>query len=138
MPGAISGADEVQSRADIGGAVGHRAPAARIRTVAFRENLIRRGIKHDERVIVIHVPSMPQAYRGDQSRRSSSAMAIRPWRRTALKGPLPQSMTPRAVGWERRVIDGHLDHPGGAEQYGSTERDQEVGIRSHRSRASWR
>jgi hypothetical protein len=64
VPGAISGADEVQPRAEVGGrsAIGHRP--VRIRTVAFRENLIRRGIKHDERVIVIHVPSMSQAYAG--------------------------------------------------------------------------
>ena len=81
VPGAISGADEVQARADVWGAVGHRAPASRIRTVAFREDLIRRGIQHDERVIVIHVPSMAEAYAGDQSRRSSCFMVIRHWRR---------------------------------------------------------
>jgi hypothetical protein len=54
-------ADHVQTGADVGGAVGHRAPAAGIRTVAFRENLIGRGVKHDERAIVIHAHSIVPA-----------------------------------------------------------------------------
>ena len=61
-PEFISAADDMQPCADVGGAVGHRALAAGIRAVAFRENLIGRGVKHDERVIVIHVPSIVPAH----------------------------------------------------------------------------
>jgi hypothetical protein len=139
-------------------------------------------------VIVIHVPSMSQAYAGrpepkvvvcrghstlaaegpersteiatwgpspltDPGRSASEACALLPTRRRFSERTstsahpyhqetsafwLPQSRTPEAAGWERRVIEGQVDAPGGAEQYGSTEGDQDVGIRSHRSRASWR
>jgi hypothetical protein len=61
VPGVISDGDDVQPGADVWGAFRYRATAARIRTSAFREDLIRRGIKHDERVVVFHALSVLDA-----------------------------------------------------------------------------
>ena len=134
----VSAADDVQPRTDVRGAIGHRAPAAGIRPVAFRENLIGRGVKHDERVIVIHAPSMVPAppprlvpkvviHHGHSAAASRDGLAPprRSWAGHGCKDAIA------SLGHSGRAATQHIIDASTRGRKGSTRRTDDLGLAHH-------